>query len=156
MPFIERPVVSITTATGGCRYVSVTWSVIDNANDDDMCGIGSFNITLTSMDISMTVITRMISYNFTELPDDAVFNVTVIGINVIGKSFISFAFASLKTMAIESMYIAMYIFVYCTYVYIYVACIVYTDSTYKHTHLNTYMYIQSYIQLHIYNDTISL
>ena len=108
IPFIERPVVNITTATGGCRYVSVTWSVIGNANDDDMCGIGSFNIKLTSVDISMTVITGMLSYNFTGLPDDTVFNVTVIGINVIGKSFISFDFASLKTMAIESMYIAMY------------------------------------------------
>ena len=104
IPFIERPVVEITTATGGCGYAIVSWSVIGNVDDDDMCGIGSFNITLTSMDKSITVITRRLSsYNFTGLPDDTVFNVTVIGINVIGNNFISFEFASLKTMIIESM-----------------------------------------------------
>ena len=111
--------VVITTATGGCGYASVSWSVNDNANDDDMCGIGSFNITLTSMDISMTVITRMLFYDFTGLPDDTLFNVTVIGINVIGKNFISFAFASLKTMAIESMFVYAYYMSVCVNIYTY-------------------------------------
>ena len=95
--------VQIATVKGGCGYASVSWSVVGNDVDDDMCGIGSFNITLSSMDISMTVITRMLSYDFTGLPDDTVFNVTVIGINVIRNSFISFDFVLLKTLVIESM-----------------------------------------------------
>ena len=115
IPFKERPVVQITTAAGGCGYASVSWSVINNVVDDDMCGIGSVNITLTSMDISMTMITRgLSSYDFTGLPDNTVFNVTVIGISVIGRSFISFAFASLKTMIIKSMFV----YTYCMYVYV--------------------------------------
>ena len=101
--FIERPVVNIATAMGGCGYASVSWRVIGNVADDDMCGIGSFNITLSSRGISIMVITRSLSYYFTGLPDNTVFNVTVIGINVIGNNFISFDFASLKTMIIESM-----------------------------------------------------
>ena len=106
--------IDITTATGGCGYATVSWSVIDNVVDDLMCGIGSFNITLSSMDISMTVITRSLSYDFTGLPGDTVFNVTVIGISVIGRSFISFDFASLKTLVIESMFV----YAYCMYVYV--------------------------------------
>ena len=115
IPSIDKPVIDITATTGGCGYATVSWSVIGNVVDDFMCGIGSFNITLTSVDIFMTVITRrLFSYNFTGLPDDTVFNVTVIGINVIGRSFISFDFASLKTMAIESMFV----YAYCLYMYV--------------------------------------
>ena len=139
IPFIERPVVQIKTATGGCGYASMSWSVIGNVDDDDMCGIGSFNITLTSMDMSMTVITRSLSYNFTGLPDDTVFNVTVIGISVIGNSFISFDFASLKTLVIESMFVCTYMHIACMcmymhiYTYIVHANYVRTYCTHMHT-----------------------
>ena len=127
--YIDKPVIDITATTGGCGYATVSWSVINNVHDDDMCGIGSFNIILTSMDISMTVITRMLSHNFTGLPDDTVFNVTVIGISVIGGSFISFDFASLKTMVIKSM-LYMHIACMCTYVH----TNIHICSTCNHTH----------------------
>ena len=57
--------INTITAIGGCRYVSVSWTVINNVPDDDMCGIGHFNVTLSSVGVSMTVITTVFSYNFT-------------------------------------------------------------------------------------------
>ena len=139
--------IEITTATGGCGYVYVSWSVIGDVVDDLMCGIGSFNITLSSMDISMTVITRSLSYDFTGLPDDTVFNVIVIGISVIGNSFISFDFASLKTLVIESMFVYAYcIYVYVhAYIHIHCACKL---CTYLYTHMHTC--IHNYFVLHMY------
>ena len=142
--------VDITTATGGCGYASVSWSVIGNVDDDDVCGIGSFNITLTSMDISMTVIVRSLSsYFFTGLPDDTVFNVTVIGINVIGDSFISFDFASLKTLVIESMFVyayCMYVYVGGVHAYIHIHCAC-KLCMYLYAHMHTC--IHNYFMLHI-------
>ena len=99
--------INTVTATGGCGYVSVSWTVINNVPDDDMCGIGHFNVTLSSVDVSMTVNTLVISYNFTELPDDTLFNVAVIGISINEKNVIYSAFTSMKTLIIESMHLCL-------------------------------------------------
>ena len=97
--------VNITTATGGCGHVSISWIVINNVPNDTMCAIGHFNVTLSSVDVSMTVSTSMFSYNFTGLPDGTLFNVTVIGTNMSESNVISPAFTSVNTSIIESMYV---------------------------------------------------
>ena len=95
--------ISIITSTGGCGYVYVSWTVIGNVPDDKMCGIGRVTVTLSSVDVSMTKIPVMNSYNFTRLPDATLFNVTVIGISTIDNNVISLDSTSVKTMIVESM-----------------------------------------------------
>ena len=94
--------INITTTTGGCGYVFVSWSVINNVPDDDMCAISRVIITFSPVDVSITVMTGMISYNFTGLPDDALFNVTVIGATI-NEGNVNSASISVKTMTIKSM-----------------------------------------------------
>ena len=95
--------INTITATGGCGYVSVSWTVNNNVPDDDLCGIGRFNVTLSSVGVSMIVNASMVSYNFIGLPDGSIFNVTVIGISINEKNIIYSAFTSVKTLIIESM-----------------------------------------------------
>ena len=99
----ERPVINIITATGGCGYVIVSWAVINNVPNDAMCGIAHLIVTLSSVDVSITEIVTVNYYNFTRLPDDTLFNVTVIGTSINEKDVISRTFTSVKTM--ESMYV---------------------------------------------------
>ena len=74
--------VEITTATVGCGYVSVSWVATGNS---DVCRPVQYNVTLSSSTMNITVSnTSMNTHNFTELPDDTQFTVTVIGINVMG------------------------------------------------------------------------
>ena len=80
------------TTTGGCEYIFVSLFVsgnnnnINDNNNDNMCGIYLFDITLSSMDTSMTVVNSMLKNNFTELPgDDILYNVTVIGVDALEK-----------------------------------------------------------------------
>ena len=95
--------ISIIAMTRGCGYVSVSWAVINNVPDDAMCGIAHFRVTLSSVDVSKTVMTIMNSYNFIRLPDNTLFNVTVIGTSINERNVISLAFTSVRTMIIESM-----------------------------------------------------
>ena len=80
--YIDIPVVEITTTTGGCGYVYVSWTVIGN---NDMCEITTFHLTLVSLVMGLPMgattqkSTNMYSYNFTGLPDDTVFRITIIG-----------------------------------------------------------------------------
>ena len=101
---LERPVIEITTATGGCGYVYVSWIVTDS-DLDDVCSISHFNVTLSSGDISMSIMIARLSHNFTGLPDDTLFNVTVIGIDVTGTTTVSLASTSLRTKVTKSMFI---------------------------------------------------
>ena len=74
--------VEITTATAVCGYVSVSWTSTGSSN---VCSPVQYNVTLSSSTVDMTVsITSMNTHNFTELPNDTQFTVTVIGINVMG------------------------------------------------------------------------
>ena len=98
---IERPQIKITTVMGGFGYVYVKWSVFGSLPYDDTCRIGHLNVILASMDNSITAVTSGISYNFTGLPDDTLFNVTVVGINVKGNHFTNLAFASVRTNVTE-------------------------------------------------------
>ena len=71
-----------------------------------MCNIGRVTVTLSSVDVSITVMTMMITHNFTGLPDDTLFNVTVIGTSANERNIIDVSFTSVKTMIIESMHVA--------------------------------------------------
>ena len=95
--------VETTTATSGCGYVYVSWIVTDS-DPDDGCSIGRFNVTLSSVDISVSVISQMLSHNFTGLPDDTLFNVAVIGIILTGTTVVNLHSTSLRTKLIYGMF----------------------------------------------------
>ena len=108
--------------TGGCGYIYVSWIVNSGAVDDEMCSIDRFNVTLLSVDVSTTVIAQLPYYNFTGLPYDMLFNVTVGGVNSHMKDFISVAYSSVKTMAIsESMYFVIIIDTYICRTHLYIS-----------------------------------
>ena len=101
---IERPQIKITMIMGGFGYIYVKWFVTGNVHHDPICNIIRFIVTLSSMDNSATVVVYSgISHNFTGLPDDTLFNVTVVGINVNGDNFTNLAFASVRTNVTEGM-----------------------------------------------------
>ena len=95
--------IEITTATGGCGYVYVLW-IITDSDHDNVCSIGRFILTLSSVDITISVISVMLSHNFTGLPDDTLFNVTVIGTSLTGTTTVNLDSVSLRTKFIESMF----------------------------------------------------
>ena len=74
--YIDEPVVNITTVTGGCGYVYVSWTVIGN---NDICKINSFSVILLSLQqgINEQRSTDMNSYNFTRLPNDTQFDILI-------------------------------------------------------------------------------
>ena len=96
--------VQITATTGGCDYVSVSWTT---AGSSDVCTPVQYNVTLSSSMINMAaVVTSMKTHHFTGLPDDTQFTVTVVGFNVMGFASDSVS-ASVVTMGnCESMCIA--------------------------------------------------
>ena len=64
-----------TTTTIGCGYVYVSWTTTGSS---DLCRITQYNVTLSSATVKMIVsISGMNSHNFTGLPDDTLFNVSV-------------------------------------------------------------------------------
>ena len=101
LSYIEKPKIKITTVMGGFGYVYVKWFVT-GIRDDPLCSIGRFYVTLSSVDTSTTVVViSRISHNFTGLPDDTLFNVTVVGSNVNDDNFTNLAFASVRTNVTE-------------------------------------------------------
>ena len=109
--------VEITTATGGCGYVYVSWTVIDN---NDLCEITNFYLQLVSvaMDTPKKISTDMNSYNFTGLPDDTLFDIAIIGGSMLFNT--DPVSTSVRTMIFKSMFV-------CTHVQTVTisACIVY-------------------------------
>ena len=74
--------VQLTATTGGCDFVSVSWTTTGNS---DVCRPVQYNVILSSSMINMTaVVTSMNTHRFNGLPDDTQFTVTVIGYNMIG------------------------------------------------------------------------
>ena len=74
--------VKITATRGGCRYILVSWNATGGS---DACRITQYNVTLSSTTMNMIIsISGMNSHNFTGLPDNTVFIITVTGINVMG------------------------------------------------------------------------
>ena len=87
---------------GGCEYVYV---LLTAAGSSDVCRITQYNVTLLSATINMTMLSSgMNSHNFTGLPNDTLFNVTVTGINAMGDVGIPDS-TSVRTMTCISMYI---------------------------------------------------
>ena len=100
----DIPAVEITTATGGCGYVYVSWTVLGN---NDICEITTFHLTLVSLVMGKPMgpttqkSTDMYSYNFTGLPDDTQFDISVIGSSaVVNTDLVS---VHVRTMDSESM-----------------------------------------------------
>ena len=76
--------VEVRTVKGGCGYVSATWAMIGITNE--LCSTVQYNVTLSSATttVSTPVLTTANFYNFTGLPDDTPFDVTVFGRTVFG------------------------------------------------------------------------
>ena len=106
--------IEITRATGGCGYVYVSLTLTDS-DPDDGCSIGRFNVMLSSVDISVSLMSQMLTHNFTGLPDDTLFNFTVMGISLTGTTVLNIASTSLRTMIIESMFKGRDMTKYCHY-----------------------------------------
>ena len=104
--YIDQPVVKITAAMGGCGYVNVSWTAI---NSSDVCKITQYNVTLSSATVNMIIsISGMNTHNFTRLPNDTLFNVTVTGITT--TRFASNPdYTSVRTMICISTYVHTYV-----------------------------------------------
>ena len=99
--------INIIIAVGGCGYVYVSWFVFHNVPDDAMCGIGHVNVTLSSVDVSRTVMPVTITHNFTGLPGDTQYTVTVTGASINERNIIDVIHTYVKTMIIEGSYMHM-------------------------------------------------
>ena len=86
-------------ATGGCGYVSVSWTV--TAIDDVVCNINHFTVKLSSMNLFKPKIATGVvksDHNFTGLHNDTIFTVTVTAKTLIG----TIASQNFTTVTIES------------------------------------------------------
>ena len=73
----------------------------------DVCRITQYNVTISSATMNVTISScRVNSHNFTELPDDTLFNVSVTGFNAMGY-VINPDYTSVRTMICISTYIHM-------------------------------------------------
>ena len=121
----DKPMVEITNVTGGCGYVYVLWIVLGN---NDMCEITNFHLTLVSLVMGLPEgtttqkSTNMNSYNFTGLPDDTEFRITIIGSSLLLNT--DPASTSVRTKSMYSMY------TYVQYVHI---CTVTMHACFTHT-----------------------
>ena len=96
--------VEITTLTGGCGYVYVSWTVVHHVGHNYQCNIViTTDVTLSSVIMSAHVVDVPVNfYKFTGLPDDTIFNITV-NSTVAGKAIN--VGSTVKTMIFESTYI---------------------------------------------------
>ena len=96
------PVVEITTAIGGSRFVDISWST---AGNNDECRVFSYNVTLSyvTMDDHVTefMVTTMNSSTFTGFPGGTQINITVYGVGVM-QDILTFDSTSVTTVAFES------------------------------------------------------
>ena len=105
--YVDRPVVEITTAIEGCRYVNISWSTTYNTDD---CSVIYYDVTLSYviMDehVTKSMITTMNSSTISGLSDDTQVNITVTAIGIRQVVF-SVDSTSVSTVAFESTYIHM-------------------------------------------------
>ena len=103
--------VEITTATGGCGYVRVSWAVPD---DNDACPVHQYTIKLLSstMDELASVIINKNQHTFSGLSNNTLFYVTVFS-HYAYVDLINFVNTSVRTMDLKGMYIQVRI--YATY-----------------------------------------
>ena len=99
--FVVNPLVEVTAVTGGCGYVSARWAAIGIISE--LCKTIQYNVTLSSasMNVSMPILTTTNFHNFTGLPDDTLYDVTLFGHTVFGL-LNNVEVTSVKTM---SMYV---------------------------------------------------
>ena len=91
----------ITTAIIGCEYIYVSWIA---PSSSDVCNITQYNVTLSSAVVNVIIsISGMNSHNFTGLPNNTLFNITVTGINTMGFASNSDS-TSVRTMICLSTY----------------------------------------------------
>ena len=106
--------VEITTATGGCGYISVSWTVIGN---NDACLVRVYTITLLSstMDELVTLSISNNQRNFSGLSFDTLYYVTVFSHNAIIALSNSIT-TSVRTLDLKGMNRYSYIATYVLYV----------------------------------------
>ena len=123
---VDQPVVNIKAVMGGCGYVYVSLTA---PGSSDVCRITQYNVTLSSAVMNMVIsVNETNSHNFTGLPNNTLFNVTVTGINTMGFVGIPDS-TSVSTMICISMYLRIINCVwYINLVYVYNEC------RYAHTH----------------------
>ena len=94
--------VEITTATGGCGYVSVSWTVPE---DNDACPVRLYNIKLLSstMDELTNIIITSNQHTFNGLPFNALFYVTVFSYYA-HVALSNSVTTSVRTMDLKGMY----------------------------------------------------
>ena len=86
----------------------VSWSVPGSVTNG-VCKIVNFEVTVSFMNTFNKVVNvSERSHNFTGLPDNTTFNVTVLGFNMMLKR-IGLNFTSVRTMSVDSKYIRIYI-----------------------------------------------
>ena len=100
--YTDVPVVEITTATGGCGYVSVSWTVPD---DNDACPVRRYTIKLLSSTMDELARGRIShnQYTFNGLSFNTLFYVTVFSNNAYVAHSNSVT-TSVRTMDRKGMY----------------------------------------------------
>ena len=99
--YTDIPVVEIT-ATGGCGYVSVLWTVPD---DNDACPVRSYTIKLLSSamdELDSAVITKD-QHTFNKLPFNTLFYVTVFSHHAY-LAFVNSFTTSVRTLDLKGTY----------------------------------------------------
>ena len=101
--YVDRPLVEITSVTGGCRHVNISWTTTYNTDD---CNVLYYDVTLSfvTMDdhVTVSLVTTMNLSTITGLPDDTQVNITVTAVGVL-QDILSVCSASVRTVAFESM-----------------------------------------------------
>ena len=109
--YLDRPLVEITTVTGGCGYVNISWTTTYNTDD---CDVLYHNVTLSyvTMDdhVTVSMVTTMNSSTITELPYDIQVNIIVTAIGT-EQVVLSTDSTTVSTAAFRSTYV-LYMHIY--------------------------------------------
>ena len=118
----------------------MSWTVIGN---NDLCEIVTFNVLLVSVPMGIYELTStdMNSYNFTGLPDDTLFNITIIGSSMLFNT--DPVSTSIRTIVYKSMYTCAYT-ITCLYVLDYIVY-AYVHSVWLLTYICRCIYVRTYI-----------
>ena len=103
--FVDRPLVEITTITGGCRRVKISWTT---RYDTDKCSVLYYGVALSYVtmddDVKTSMVTTKKFATITGLPDDTQVNITVAAIGMMEVVFSVDSALVSTTVASKSMY----------------------------------------------------
>ena len=103
--FVDRPLVEITTITGGCRQVKISWTTNYNT---DKCTVLYYDVALSYVTMDDNVKTSMVTTKkfatITGLPDDTQVNITVAAIGMMEVVFSVDSALVSTAVASKSMY----------------------------------------------------